>query len=320
MSQSIKSTEPAIGIQHNGTPPCGWRTRGMGSLESSDLADVPVPAITPVEAVEKPAARLELSPRLQAVLSVLLEAHLYAQDLQLDSWDFAVELSTLRPLGLTNSDFRWLAGKGLVECGCELTLAGDKRRSFRQYTHLDLTKRTCLVLTSEGVVAAEGEAPVEVRREPASTVVDSADRSAHWTGSFPELIAAASISEPKPTWDRDRQQLRLGKVIVKQFKVPAANQETVLAAFQEEDWPVRIDDPLSPKLDQDPKRRLHDTINSLNRNQKRPLVRFLGDGSGQGVRWEFISSGGEAATSRSRPRIGSATAVPTTKERTSGSK
>ena len=83
---------------------------------------------------------------------------------------------------------------------------------------------------------------------------------------------------------------------------------------------MRIDDPLSPKLDQDPKRRLHDTINSLNRNQKRPLVRFLGDGSGQCVRWEFISSGGEAATSRSRPRIGSATAVPTTKERTSGSK
>ena len=121
----------------------------MGSLESSELADVPVPAITPVETVEKPAARLALSSRLQAVLSVLLEAHDYAQDLQLDSWDFAVELATLRQLGLTDSDCRWLAGKGLIECGCELTLAGDKRRSFRQCTHLKLTKRTCLVLTSE---------------------------------------------------------------------------------------------------------------------------------------------------------------------------
>jgi hypothetical protein len=266
----------------------------MGSLESSDLADLPVPAATPVEAVEKPAARLALSPRLQAVLSVLFEAHLYAQDLQLDSWDFAVELSTLRPLGLTNSDFRWLAGKGLIECGCELTLAGDESRSFRQCTHLKLRKRTCLVLTSAGVVAAGGEATIEVQREQASTVVDSADRSAHRPVSFPELFAAASISEPKPTWDRDRQQLRLGKVIVKQFKVPAANQEAVLAAFQEEDWPVRIDDPLSPKPDQDPKRRLHDTINSLNRNQRRPLIRFLGDGSGQGVRWGFVSSGGRS--------------------------
>jgi hypothetical protein len=303
MNQSIKSTEPAIAIQHNGTPPCGWRTSGLGSLESSDLADVPAPTMTPVEAVEKPAARLALSPRLRAALSVLLDAHLYAQDLRLDSWDFAVELSTLRPLGLTNSDFRWLAGKGLVECGRELTLARDERRSFRQCTHLKLKKRTCLVLTCAGVVAAGGEAPVEVRREQATAVVDSTDRSAHRPISLPEFIAASSISEPKPTWDRDRQQLRLGKMIVKQFKVPAANQETVLAAFQEEDWPVRIDDPLSPKPDQDPKRRLHDTINSLNRNQSRRLIRFLGDGSGQGVRWEFVSIGGEAATSRSRPPL-----------------
>ena len=272
----------------------------MESLETSDLDDVPAPAMAPVEPVEKLAERLALSPRLQVGLSVLLEAHNYAQDLRLDSWDFAVELSALRPLGLTNSDCRWLAGKGLVECGFELTLAGDERRSFRLCTNLKLTKRTCLVLTSAGVVAAGGVAPVEVGCEEVSTVADSADRSAHRPVSFLTFIAAASISEPKPTWDRDRQQLRLGKVIVKQFKVPAANQEVVLAAFQEEDWPVRIDDPLAPKPDQDPKRRLHDAINSLNRNQKRPLVRFLGDGGGQGVRWEFVSSDGEAATCRGR--------------------
>jgi hypothetical protein len=297
MSQSTKSTEPAIAIQAERTPAFGWRNSGMDSLELSEFADAPAPAISPVEL---PATRLALASRLQAALSVLLEAHNYARDLRLDSWDFAVELSTLRPLGLTNSDCRWLAGKGLVECGFELTLAGDERRSFRRCTNLKLTKRTCLVLTSAGVVAVGGVAPVEVRREQVSTVVDSADRSAHRPGSLPELTAAGSISEPKPTWDRDRKQLRLGKVIVKQFKVPAANQEVVLAAFQEEDWPVRIDDPLPPKPDQDPKCRLHDTINSLNRNQKRPLVRFLADGSGQGVRWEFVSIGGEAAACRGR--------------------
>jgi hypothetical protein len=90
-----------------------------------------------------------------------------------------------------------------------------------------------------------------------------------------------------PEWDRDRQQLRLGNKIIKQFKVPAPNQEAILAVFEEESWPPRIDDPLSPVGDQDPKRRLHDTINSLNRNQKVSVIRFLGDGSGQGVRWEF---------------------------------
>jgi hypothetical protein len=270
----------------------------MESLEASALAEAATTAIAPLEVTdlevtEKPATRLALSPRLQAVLSVLLEAHEYAQDLRLDPWDFAVELSTLRPLGLTNSDCRWLAGKGLVECGFELTLVGDERRSFRHCSNLKLTKRTCLVLTSAGVVAAGGQAPVEALHERVSTVVDSPERSAHRPVSFPEIIAAAGISEPKPLWDRDRQQLRLGNVIVKQFKVPAANQEAILAAFQEESWPVRIDDPLPPKPDQEPKRRLHDTINSLNRNQKRSLIRFLGDGSGEGVRWEFVSSGGE---------------------------
>jgi hypothetical protein len=266
----------------------------METLKTSALADVPAPAVAPIETTEKPKLNLTLSPRLQAVLSVLLEAYEYALDLRLDAWDFAVEISTLRPLGMTNSDCRWLVGKGLVEAGFELTLSGDERRSFRQCTNLKLSKRTCLVLTSAGVVAAGGQAPVDSLLERVSSVVETHERPNHRPVSFPEIIAAAGLSEPKPTWDRDRQQLRLGNVIVKQFKVPAANQEAILAAFQEEDWPVRIDDPLPPKAEQDPKRRLHDTINSLNRNQKRPLLRFVGDGSGQGVRWEFVSSGTEA--------------------------
>ena len=50
--------------------------------------------------------------------------------------------------------------------------------------------------------------------------------------------------------------------------------------------------PLPPQVGQDPKRRLHDTINSLNRKQKARLIRFQGDGSGEGVRWEFLSEEG----------------------------
>jgi hypothetical protein len=98
-----------------------------------------------------------------------------------------------------------------------------------------------------------------------------------------------------PKWDRDRQELRLGDVVVKQFKVPAVNQERILAAFEEEGWPVRIDDPLPPATDQDPKARLHDTIVSLNRNQKHPLIRFYGDGTGQGVRWGAVVGPNQAA-------------------------
>ncbi len=93
---------------------------------------------------------------------------------------------------------------------------------------------------------------------------------------------------PTPSWDCELQELRVGITIIKQFKVPARNQETILSAFQEEGWPVFIDDPLPQHSEIDPKRRLHDTINSLNRNQKNDLIRFRGNGSGEGIRWELM--------------------------------
>ena len=64
-------------------------------------------------------------------------------------------------------------------------------------------------------------------------------------------------------------------------------KETIRAAFQEVEWPPRIDYPLPLHPDQDPKRRLHDAINTHNRHQKHRLVHFLGDGTGEGVRWEL---------------------------------
>jgi hypothetical protein len=64
------------------------------------------------------------------------------------------------------------------------------------------------------------------------------------------------------------------------------NQELVLAAFEEERWPRRILDPLSPQPFHDVKRRLSDTIKFLNRRQENEFIRFHGDGSGEGVIWE----------------------------------
>ena len=59
-------------------------------------------------------------------------------------------------------------------------------------------------------------------------------------------------------------------------------------AFEEEGWPAKIDDPLAPQSQQDPKRRLHDTIKCLNRNQKNELLHFRGDGTGEGILWELV--------------------------------
>jgi hypothetical protein len=74
---------------------------------------------------------------------------------------------------------------------------------------------------------------------------------------------------------------------VKRFKWQAANQERILTVFEEEGWPARIDDPLAPSPAIDTKRRLSDTIKCLNRKQANALIRFRGDGTGQGVIWEL---------------------------------
>jgi hypothetical protein len=51
-----------------------------------------------------------------------------------------------------------------------------------------------------------------------------------------------------------------------------------------------IDDPLPTWPDEEEeevKRRLHDTIKNLNRTLPPGTIRFRGDGTGQGVRWEY---------------------------------
>jgi hypothetical protein len=173
--------------------------------------------------------------------------------------------------------------KGWVEQGIETTLPGEARRSFRSTKGLRFLKRTGFVLTPAGVDAARQLAsddfePIELR-----------DVESVRSAAFPAAVPAAPAARVVPHWDADLQELRVNGLVVKQFKVPAPNQEMVLAAFQEEGWPARIDDPLPPQADQDPKRRLHDTIVSLNRTHKHRLIRFMGDGSGEGVRWTIVT-------------------------------
>lgn len=89
-----------------------------------------------------------------------------------------------------------------------------------------------------------------------------------------------------PRWDSCLRQLMWKNFLIKEFRVPAANQETVLHAMQEDGWPPRMDDPLPCKHGLDPKVRLHETIKALNRNQQHALLRFRGDGTGKAIYWE----------------------------------
>ena len=99
---------------------------------------------------------------------------------------------------------------------------------------------------------------------------------------------ASTNGNAVPHWNPATRVLRVGGRVVKQFRVPSSTQETILEAFQEEGWPPCLDDPLPPVPDGSPKDRLRDTIRHLNSNQKNRLIRFRGDGTGRGIRWELI--------------------------------
>jgi hypothetical protein len=196
-----------------------------------------------------------------APFAFLLEAHDAAGEAGLDSWEFSVEISTLRGGGLTPTHLRWLLHKRYLLQAIEETGPEEERRRFRRVPNLSLSERACFILTAAGAAYACNN-----RKEEASQAYGSAER---------------------PVWDRVRQELRLGGGVVKRFQQPAPNQEKVLDAFQEEGWPPRIDDPLPPQLGQDPKRRLHSTISNLNRGQAGIRVLFGGGGDGQSVRWRL---------------------------------
>ena len=238
-------------------------------VQSGSLDAHPVRVDSPVDG--------RIAAKFRPALALLLEASEYAEQTSGDCWEFAVEIQQLRELGLSHNDLRWLVRKRFVEHAQEVTILGDKGREFRATGDLTFTERTCFVLTSNGVAAA--------RR--------ACDGHADHGTPCPFMIRVPEESdaaaEPRvPTWDAEMRVLCFDGQIVKRFKWHAMNQETVLAAFEKEGWPARIDDPLPPQPEQDSKRRLSDTIKCLNRKQQNPLIHFRGDGTGEGVIWELV--------------------------------
>ena len=214
---------------------------------------------------------------LRSVLVQLAHADACARDAQCSPWEFAVEIESLTAEGLTTSDLRWLVRKGYVEHAQEVTRARDKARRFQSCCNLAFAPRTCFVATEAGLRLAALEGP----QPPSFPPDDPPARQREKPQGHGHRATCV------PMWDRDRRVLRLEGCVVKQFKVPSPSQEAILAAFAEEGWPPAIDDPLPPQPEQDPKRRLRSTIQSLNANQKHPLLHFRGDGSGQRVLWEL---------------------------------
>lgn len=215
-----------------------------------------------------------LQERLHAGLEVLLLSSRYAALDDAAIEQFAVKFTTLRERGFAECDLRWLLLQAFLDHFIELTLPGDSIRSFRT-GGAAIGSESCFTLTSKGLAFSE-------------QLVSGSCTQSHSPSVSGLNTAAPSQSHGCPFWDADRQELRYQGKLVKRFRLPCPNQAAVLSAFEEEHWPARIDDPLSPKAEQDPKRRLNDTIRNLNRAQQYPLLRFVGDGTGQGVLWDLM--------------------------------
>jgi hypothetical protein len=218
-----------------------------------------------------------ISAPLREALNLLLKADAYARDVDVSRWAFAVEIDRLLSVGVTHCDLRWLLHKGVISHAVEATSPIGSSRTYSLEGSAVFSKGSCFCLT------ADGRRFADLAKVNGSGIIIE-------MGSANNPSGNGHATFDQPVWDAQRQELTFGGVVVKRFKVPAPNQELVLASFQEEGWPVRIDDPLPPRPEIDSKRRLQDTITSLNRCQVHKLIAFHGDGHGVGVKWEAISA------------------------------
>jgi hypothetical protein len=209
--------------------------------------------------------------------ALLIEAKRFADQHGQDPWDFAVELESLIAAGATVNVLRSLVLVGLATHAQETTRPGDRKRHFRPLRNRSFPARTCFILNDHADL-------------------DEAERHAR-------LLAPGPRRSKKPRWDRRARTLSVADHVVKRFLVPAACQEAVLDAFEEEDWPTHVDDPLPPRADQEAKRRLHNTINALNRHHCVGLMRFRGNGNGKGVGWVWAQQSGARSSDEKVNRI-----------------
>jgi hypothetical protein len=214
---------------------------------------------------------LPISGGIRAALALLQHALDCANDAQAPAWDFALEIGQLYAAGLTIIDLRWMVVKKFVEHADETSVHGNEHRSFTPSRGLNFLPTTCVLLTTKGAALAARE------NAASRDEIPEANGKSHPTASF------------KPHWDAARRQLSLGGRMVKQFHVPASNQELILSAFQEAGWPESIDDPLTGEIGINPKTRLNDAIYRLNHKQLARLIRFHVNGNGSSVHWSLCA-------------------------------
>jgi hypothetical protein len=218
---------------------------------------------------------------LSIALGMLARAYQYAQDTSTDRWEFAIPISEFRYAGVTISELKWLLVRGLAIHAREIIQGNGQYCKYIRLGIRSFPADACFILSDQGVKSLQ-EALLSTNRLQVK---------GFQFNTLPQKQSSLKIAtniDPIPQWNPKKRELIFQGEVVKTFRSTAPNQERILAAFQEDGWPHRIDDPLPPESEQDSRERLRSAIKQLNRNQGNNLMRFCGDGSGKGILWQGL--------------------------------
>lgn len=223
-----------------------------------------------------PASPAEFLALLAAYVE-LLNACWEAREQNLPARDQPVSISRLRRLGISDELLLWMLFQAHIEhltpsaTGTTHDPANEVKPSVR------LTAASMFALTTTGESFAD--------MLLALSLLPADD------DEFQEAWSLLQLGQLVPHFDGDQRIFTWGQHLIKQFRQPSPNQETLLRSAEELLWPEWMDDPLPRKPKKNPKLLLRDTIKNLNRNQLSHFVHFKGDGTGTRVGWELRIDG-----------------------------
>ncbi len=204
---------------------------------------------------------------------LLLAARREAPDPHLAPHAGAVPLSRLRGLGMGETAVLWMMYQAHLDHLLPAPGRKGGRGVLRRAESLHFLPASSFLLTEAGAEFAADLLADAGRRGARKVVEDRWGR-----GLIGRLV---------PRYNKEERVFSWGAHLLKCFRQPAGNQELILAAAEELGWPEWFDDPLPRAPGTNPKRRLHDTIQDLNRRQRIYLVHFKGEGNGTGIGWEY---------------------------------
>ena len=224
----------------------------------------------------------------QVGLRLLLEAFDSAGDASPDPWQFAVEIQLLHDAGMSVTNLRWVIEQGYARHAFDFTLAGDERRSFRELQTMKFAGNSTFMLSAAGAEFARSNC-----LDPTPTVPNNPGATSS------NADGGLTASAPKPHWDRSSRRVILEGSTIIELHRAAENLEAALDAFEKSGWAFQIPDPLANKPG-NRKRRLHNTINALNRCQTVQRIHYSSADGGRAIRWAVIPSAAPAPSPQNR--------------------